>query len=208
MLRWQAQQTVTIPYSETESQCNEISIKFWIFNGKSNDKIGPGHAHRMCPLLYVFWWHVNYMDISIILFFEIIMQYCDCFMAPRWYIGPTAMPREAVTPIAPERIEDATGCDSHPMDDIPAWRTNTTTLLACLWRLAFVLNNTLILGIWCSTIPHLPGCFCPWTFFQNIGFNMVPSDTFMAHLATQLGYFTGDFQAFQLIVLATFGVVD
>ena len=43
----------------------------------------------------------------------------------------------------------------------------------CLWLLAFVLNNTLILGIWCSTIPHLPGCFCHWTFFQNIGFNMM-----------------------------------
>ena len=39
------------------------------------------------------------------------------------------------------------------------------TLLGCLWPLVFVLNNTLILGIWCSTIPHLPGCFCPWTFF-------------------------------------------
>ena len=62
--------------------------------------------------------------------------------------------------------------------------------------LAFVLNNTLmILGIWCSTIPHLPGCFCPWTFFQNIGFNMVPTDPFMSHLATQLGYSAGEFQA-------------
>ena len=78
----------------------------------------------------------------------------------------------------------------------------------CLWLLAFVLNNTLILGIWCSTIPHLSGCFCPWTFFQNIGFNMVPSDPFMSHLATQLGYSAGEFQALQLIVLATFGVVD
>ena len=62
--------------------------------------------------------------------------------------------------------------------------------------------------IWCSTIPHLPGCFCPWTFFQNIGFNMVPSDPFMSHLATQPGYSAGEFQALQLIVLATFGVVD
>ena len=53
-----------------------------------------------------------------------------------------------------------------------------------------------------------PGCFCPWTFFQNIGFNMVPSDPFMSHLATQLGYSAGEFQALQLIVLATFGVVD
>ena len=75
------------------------------------------------------------------------------------------------------------------------WFTNCALLSddnrlipGCLWLLAFVLNNTLILGFWCSTIPHLPGCFCPWTFFQNIGFNMVPSDPFMSHLATQLGY--------------------
>ena len=77
----------------------------------------------------------------------------------------------------------------------------------CLWLLVFVLNNTLILGIWCSTIPHLPGCFCPWTFFQNIVFNMVPSDSFMSHLATQLGYSAREFQALQLVVLAAFGVV-
>ena len=78
----------------------------------------------------------------------------------------------------------------------------------CLWLLAFVLNNNLILDICCSKILHLLGCFCPWTFFQNIGFNMVPSDPFMSHLATQLGYSAGEFQALQLIVLATFGVVD
>ena len=95
------------------------------------------------------------------------------------------------------------------------WFTNCVLLSddnsiipGCLWLLAFVLNNTLILGIWCSTTPHLPWCFCPWTLFQNIGFNMVPSDPFMSHLATQLGYSAGEFQSLQLIVLATFGVVD
>ena len=56
-------------------------------------------------------------------------------------------------------------------------------ILGCLWPLVFVLNNTLILGIWCSTIPHLPGCFCPWAFFENIGFNTVLTDPFMSHLA-------------------------
>ena len=95
------------------------------------------------------------------------------------------------------------------------WFTNCVLLSddnslipGCLWLLAFVLNNTCILGIRCSTIPHLPGCFCPWTFFQNIGFNMVPSHPFMSHLATQLGYSAGEFQTLQLVVLATFGVVD
>ena len=81
-------------------------------------------------------------------------------------------------------------------------------ILGCLWPLVFVLNNILILGIWCSTTPHLPGCFCPWTFFQNIGFNTMLTDPFMSHLATQLGYSAGEFQALQLIVLAAFGVVD
>ena len=81
-------------------------------------------------------------------------------------------------------------------------------ILGCLWLLLFVLNNILILGIWCSTIPYLPGCFCPWTFFENIGFNMVLTDPFMSHLTTQLGYYAGEFQALQLIVLAAFGVVD
>ena len=31
---------------------------------------------------------------------------------------------------------------------------------------------------------------------------------FVSHLATQLGYSAGEFQALQLIVLAAFGVVD
>ena len=93
------------------------------------------------------------------------------------------------------------------------WFTNCVLLLdknlilGCVWLLVFVLN-ILILGIWCSTIPHLPGCFCPWTFFENIGFNTVLTDPFMSHLGTQLGYFAGEFQALQLIVLAAFGVVD
>ena len=93
------------------------------------------------------------------------------------------------------------------------WFTNCVLLfdknlmLGCLWLLVFVLD-ILILGIWCSTIPHLPGCFCPWTFFENIGFNTVLTDSFMSHPATQLGYSAGEFQALQLIVLAAFGVVD
>ena len=85
---------------------------------------------------------------------------------------------------------------------------DNSVIPGCLWLLAFVSRNTLILGTWRSTIPHLPGCFCPWTFFQNFGFNMVPLDPFMSHLATQLGYSAGEFQDLQLIVLATFGVVD
>ena len=52
--------------------------------------------------------------------------------------------------------------------------SDNSLIPGCLWLLVFVLNNTWLLGIWCSTIPHLPGCFCPWTVFQNIGFNMVP----------------------------------
>ena len=71
-------------------------------------------------------------------------------------------------------------------------------ILGCLWPLVFVLNNTLILGIRCSTIPHLPGCFWPWTFIENIGFNTALTDPFMSHIATQLGFAAGEFQALQL----------
>ena len=46
------------------------------------------------------------------------------------------------------------------------WFTNCVLLSddnslipGCSWLYAFVLNSTLILGIWCSTIPHLLGCF-------------------------------------------------
>ena len=67
--------------------------------------------------------------------------------APRWYIGPTAMPRAAVTPIAPERSECAIGCDSRPRhcrrDDIPAWRPNKITLISLL-TLDLTMYNCLI----------------------------------------------------------------
>ena len=81
-------------------------------------------------------------------------------------------------------------------------------ILGCLWPLVSVSNNILTLSIWRSAISHLTGCICLWTFFQNNRFNMVPSDPFMSHLATQPGYSAGEFQALQLIVLAAFGVVD
>ena len=51
-------------------------------------------------------------------------------------------------------------------------------------------------------------CFKQYFDTRNLLFNMVPSDPFMSHLATQLGYSAGEFQDLQLIVLATFGVVD
>ena len=59
-----------------------------------------------------------------------------------------------------------------------------------------------------SANAQLPGCFRPWTFSLNIGLNMFPSDSFMSCLHSLLGYYTGDIQALQLIVLAAFGAVD
>ena len=94
-------------------------------------------GHQVYRLSSPFWrkyvvadtfsWEYLYPDIYTIVWF---------LRAPRWYIGPTAMPRAAVTPIAPERSEGAIGCDSRPRhckrDDIPAWRPNKITLLALL----------------------------------------------------------------------------
>ena len=59
-----------------------------------------------------------------------------------------------------------------------------------------------------SANAHLPGCFRPWTFSLNIELNMLPLDSFMSCLHSLLGYFIGEFQALQLIVLAAFGAVD
>ena len=56
--------------------------------------------------------------------------------------------------------------------------------------------------------PSPPRMFLSLDFFKNIGFNTVLTDPFMSHLATQLRYSAGEFQALQLIVLAAFGVVD
>ena len=55
---------------------------------------------------------------------------------------------------------------------------------------------------------QLPGCFRPWTFSLNIGLNMFPLDSSMSCLHSLLGYFIGELQALQLIVLAAFGVLD
>ena len=43
---------------------------------------------------------------------------------------------------------------------------------------------------------------------MNVGVENEAPVPFMSHLATQLGYSAGEFQALQLIVLAVFGVVD
>ena len=59
-----------------------------------------------------------------------------------------------------------------------------------------------------SADAQLPGCFRPWTFSLNIGFNMFPLDSFMSCLQSLLEYSTGEFQALQLIVLAVSGGVD
>ena len=56
--------------------------------------------------------------------------------------------------------------------------------------------------------PSPPRMFLSLDLLWNIGFNTVLTDPFMSHLATQLGYAVGEFQALQLIVLAAFGVVD
>ena len=43
--------------------------------------------------------------------------------------------------------------------------------------------------------------FCPWTFFWTVILSMLPSNSFMSNLYSQLGYSTGEFQALRLIVL-------
>ena len=50
---------------------------------------------------------------------------------------------------------------------LPIVSCSLMIISGCLWRLVFVLNDTLILGIWCSTIPHLSRCFCHWVILAE-----------------------------------------
>ena len=70
------------------------------------------------------------------------------------------------------------GCNHH-WDFWPVY-SFWTTLLGFLW-----------LGNSGSATTHLPGYFCPWKISLDIGWNMLPSDSFMSCLDSLLGYSTG-----------------
>ena len=72
----------------------------------------------------------------------------------------------------------------------------------------FELHFRLYLSSSGSANVQLPGYFRHWTFSLNIRLNMFPLDSFMSCLYFLLGYFTGESQALQLIVLVAFGTVD
>ena len=57
------------------------------------------------------------------------------------------------------------------------------------------LNNILTLGIWRSAITHLQGCFAPGPSFRISEYQHGTIGPFISHLATQLGYSAGEFQA-------------
>ena len=63
------------------------------------------------------------------------------------------------------------------------------------------------LGSSASATTHIPGCFCPWTSYLNIGLNMLSSDSLMSYSDSLIGYSTPEFQALQLIVLWVFSTV-
>ena len=87
----------------------------------------------------------------------------------------------------------------------------SVTIIQILMVINYFLNYTLgflYLSSSGSANAQFPGCFCPWTFSLNIGLNILPLDSFMSCLHSVLGYSTGEFQALQLIVFATFGAVD
>ena len=69
------------------------------------------------------------------------------------------------------------------------WSCTPSQFIGLFWGCAVPVLNATFCFLWFTK------CFCPYTFFQNIGFNMVSSDPFVSHLATQLGYSAGEFQA-------------
>ena len=81
------------------------------------------------------------------------------FRAPCWYIDPTAMPREAVTPIAIGRYSRLMHCRR---DDIPAWRPNKLTSFSV---------SSLDLTIYHDFISVSTSCSIPvWRQFNTNGF--------------------------------------
>ena len=56
--------------------------------------------------------------------------------------------------------------------------------------------------------PSPPRMFLSLNFLSEYRIQHGASDPFMSHLATQLGNSAVEYQTLQLIVLATFGVVD
>ena len=91
------------------------------------------------------------------------------------------------------------------------WFTNCVLLfdknllLGCLWLgICFKHFDTRYLVFYNTSPPRMFLSPDLWEY----RFNTVLTDPFMSHLATQLGYSAGEFQALQLIVLAAFGVVD
>ena len=80
------------------------------------------------------------------------------------------------------------------------WFTNCVLLSddnslipGCLWLLAFVLNTTLILGICCSTIPHLQDVSVPGPSFRISDSTWCyRTPLYQSHPATQLAYSAGE----------------
>ena len=85
------------------------------------------------------------------------------------------------------------------------------TVIGIFMTIDYFLNYTLrflYLSSFGSANAQLSGYFRPWTFSLNIGLSMFPLDSFMSCLQSLLGYYTGEFQALQLIILAAFGAVN
>ena len=64
------------------------------------------------------------------------------------------------------------------------------------------------LGNYGPAFAQLPGCFWPWAFFETIGLNMSPLDSFMSNVYSRWGYSTGEFRALHPIVIAVFSAMD
>ena len=96
------------------------------------------------------------------------------------------------------------------------WVSLCVPLTNSLIEFYFIMMIVTIIGILKPSVlrssgsanAYHPGCFRPWTFPLNIGLAMLHWNSLMSCLVSVVGYYTGDFQAVQLIALAVFGAVD
>ena len=104
-----------------------------------------------------------------------------------------------------------TGAFEVRQNNIVKWISYLFSVFLCLTMFTFLFISkichswTSACGIhFCSLDNHIR----PWTLSLNIWLKMLPSNSFMSCLDSLLGYYTGELQPWQLIVLVVFGVID
>ena len=150
--------SVTSLWPHFDNRSRNKRRNLWV--GRCVSTWWPWFPSRSSVLIYIY----VYIYIYIYIYIYVHSLYEFCIYIGRLYNGSVIQYWRSCTP---SRFIGECAVPGLNATFCFLWFTNCVLLfdknliLGCLWLLVFVLNNILILGIWCSTIPHLPGCFVP-----------------------------------------------